>query len=393
MLRVLAIALSSALALAAGGGVLLAQTPSLADRQKQLAAANKATKEADARARALQAAAQNERDEARSARTREAAVAARVQAAEAQIAAARARIDIIDRMLDTHHARLVQRQGPVTRLIAALQSLARRPALLGLIQPGSTADIVHVRAALGAVAPLVHARTGEIRADIGRARRLREGAQLAERSLREGRARLEGERLALVTIEAEHRLRSVGYRRDAMLESDRAMALGEQARTIVDLMDSTAAAADRRAALELLPGPLPRPGATGDKPPAHDPSPPPYRLPVAGQVVTGLGEISAEGVRSRGLSLTTWSGAEVAAPAGGRVIFAGKFRRYGNIVIIDHGNGWTSLVAGLDRVMVRAGDPLAQGEVLGRAPAGEAPRITVELRRRGRSIDLAQLLD
>ena len=75
------------------------------------------------------------------------------------------------------------------------------------------------------------------------------------------------------------------------------------------------------------------------------------------------------------------------------MIYAGRFRRYGNIVIVDHGSGWTSLIAGLDAVLVKVGDTLNQGTPLGRAPQDNAPRITVELRRQGRPVDLAQLLD
>lgn len=387
---------------AVGASALLAQAPSLSDQRARLTTANKAARDADARAAALERAAAGEQDEARRARTREAAVAASIQAAEAQIVAARARIDIVDRLLAGQRVRLAERQGPIARLIAALQSLARRPALLGLIQPGSTADIVHVRAALGAVAPVVRARAASVRDEIARTRRLRDGAELAEKSLRDGRARLEDERLALVRMEAEHRLRSADYRRTAMFESDRALALGEQARDLVDLMDSLGEAAQTRAALEALPGPLPRPGAADATAPAAAPAravgPPPYRLPVAGQLVTGLGEVSSEGVRSRGLTLATWPGAQVVAPTGGRVLYAGRFRRYGNIVILDHGAGWTSLVAGLDRVLVRVGDVLVQGSPIGRAPqsggaGGDGPRITVELRRQGRPVDLAQLLD
>ena len=118
-----------------------------------------------------------------------------------------------------------------------------------------------------------------------------------------------------------------------------------------------------------------------------------YRLPVAGRLVTGLGEVSDTGVRARGLTLATGPEAQVVAPTAGRVVYAGRFRRYGNIVILDHGGGWTSLVAGLDAVMVQVGETLIQGAPIGRAPRGDAPRITVELRRQGRPVDLAQLLD
>ncbi|WP_066658473.1 murein hydrolase activator EnvC family protein [Sphingomonas sp. CCH9-E2] len=389
------IALFAAIAATASVGVaaLPAQTPSLGEQRAQLNAASKAAKDAEARAQRLQRAAAAERDEARRARAREAAIAASIQAAEAEIVAARARIAVVDRMLGQQRTRLVEQQGPITRLMAALQSLARRPAVLGLVQPGSTADIVHVRAVLGAITPEMRARTADIRAEIARTRQLRDGAQLAAKTLADGRARLQNDRLALVRAEGEHRLKSVGYRREAMFESDRALALGEQARDLVDQMDVMGEAAETQAALAALPGPLPRPTDGEAQVGAARSGPPPYRLPVAGTIVTGLGELSDTGVRARGLTLATAPGAEIVAPTAGRVIYAGRFRRYGNIVIVDHGGGWTSLIAGLDAVLVKVGDTLAQGAPLGRAPQGDAPRITVELRRQGRPVDLAQLLD
>lgn len=389
------IALIAAIVATASVGVaaLPAQTLSLPEQRAQLNAASKAAKDAEARAQRLQRAAANERDEARRARAREAAIAASIQAAEAEIVAARARIAVVDRMLGQQRTRLVEQQGPITRLMAALQSLARRPAALGLVQPGSTADIVHVRAVLGAVTPAMRARTADIRAEIARTRQLRDGAQLAAKTLADGRARLQNDRLALVRAEGEHRLKSVGYRREAMFESDRALALGEQARDLVDQMDVMGEAAETQAALAALPGPLPRPTDGEARVAAARSGLPPYRLPVAGTVVTGLGELSDTGVRARGLTLATAPGAEIVAPTAGRVIYAGRFRRYGNIVIVDHGGGWTSLIAGLDAVLVKVGDTLGQGAPLGHAPQGDAPRITVELRRQGRPVDLAQLLD
>lgn len=384
-----------ALALAASGVTWTAEAQAPApDPRGQLAAANRAAQAAQVRATQLERAAAGERDEARRARTREAAIAANIEVAQAQIAAARARVTIVDRLLVAQRERLAAQQAPVARLIAALQSLARRPAVLGLVQPGSTADIVHVRAVLGAVTPAMRARTASVRSEIDRTRQLREGARIAAQSLADSRARLQDERLALVRMEAQHRLKSVGYARQALFESDRALALGEQARDLVDQMDAVGEAAETRAALAALPGPLPRPGEETDRaatPPAA--GPPPYRLPVRGTIVTGLGELSDTGVRARGLTLAPAPGAQVVAPTAGRVIYAGRFRRYGTIVILDHGGGWTSLIAGLDGVAVRVGDTLVQGAALGRAPAGTDPRVTVELRRQGRPVDLAQLLD
>lgn len=371
-------------------GLVRAQAPTLAEQQARLKAASDASAAAQARSQALERAAANERDEAARARAGEAAIAQRIVAASADIAAAQARIAIVDRLMRAQRQRLFERQETITRLVAALQSLARRPAVLGLVQPGSTEDIVHVRAVLGTTMKVVEARSADVRAELTRIRQLRAGAVAAVASLREGKQRIERERIALVQMEAAHRLRSRDLDRSALVESDKAIALGEQARNLVDSMETITADSETRGTLAALPGPLPRPGDTAASTGAQRAAA--YRLPVPGAVATGFGELSDTGVRSRGLTLVTRGEAPVVAPAAGRAVFAGHFRDYGMIVILDHGQGWTSLVAGLGSIAVRAGANLPQGAAIGRAGGGDAPRVTVELRRRGQPIDLTALL-
>ncbi|WP_431471199.1 murein hydrolase activator EnvC family protein [Sphingosinithalassobacter sp. LHW66-3] len=386
------------LAMLAGGTLVRAQTPSIDQQQDRLRAARDASRAAQQRSQDLERAAAAARDDAAQARAREAAAAARIQAAEADILAARARIAIVDRLLDSQRTRLAERQGAILRLVAALQSLARRPPALGLVQPGSTEDIVHVRAVLGTTLPVVEARTADVRAELERIRSLRSNAEAAVRTLRESRERLEAERLGLVRMEAQHRLRSRQLDRTALIESDRAIALGERARDIVDQMEEMETAGEVRSDLETLPGPLPRPRSgesegEGQAFAGGSGRAAPYRLPVAGQVVRGLGEVSATGVRARGLTIASWKGAEVVAPAAGRVVYADPFRGYRGVIIIDHGQGWTSLLTGVAEIGVEAGDTIAQGARVARAADAESPTVTVELRRRGQPMDITALLD
>lgn len=386
-----AILSTSLFAILATGSLAAAQIPSIAEQQTRLRQAHSQSQAAQARSRALEQAAAGERDQAAQARAQEAAVAERIKAAEADIAAAIARIGIVDRRLADQRTRLAERQGPILRLIAALQSMARRPPVLGLVQPGSTQDMVHVRAVLGTAMPVVEVRTADVRAELGRVRQLRADAQSAVASLREARGRIENERVALVKLEGAHRARSRELDRGALVESDRAIALGERARDIVDQMETMGEAAELQGDLAALPGPLPRTGdAAGPKRSAGGA---PYRLPVIGQVVTGMGELSATGVRARGITLACAPGVDAIAPAAGRVLFAGPFRAYGNVVIIDHGKGWTSLITGLGAVTVKVGDQLVQGSAIGNTERSDSPRVTIELRRRGEPMDLAQLLD
>ncbi|HEX8553204.1 MAG TPA: peptidoglycan DD-metalloendopeptidase family protein, partial [Sphingomonas sp.] len=249
-------------------------------------------------------------------------------------------------------------------------------------------DLVHLRAVLGTALPVIAARTATIRAQVEAARQLQASALSAAEAQRAGRARLEAERTALARLEARHRARAGALGRTALSEADRALALGEQARDLVDQMSQETDAALIAEALSRLPGPTARPVAGGGVAAAGRARA--YRLPVDGRLVTGFGEVSAAGVRARGLTFAVADGARVVAPAGGIVRFAGRFRSFGTIVILDHGDGWSTLVAGLSATPLAREQGVAMGEPLGVVRGADA-RVTVELRRRGRPVDLLAL--
>jgi septal ring factor EnvC (AmiA/AmiB activator) len=76
-----------------------------------------------------------------------------------------------------------------------------------------------------------------------------------------------------------------------------------------------------------------------------------------------MGAVSANGVRSRGTTLATRRGVPLVAPADGTVLFAGPFRDYDGLVIIDHGGGWKSVIVNAGSklrkgMIVRIGEPL-----------------------------------
>jgi septal ring factor EnvC (AmiA/AmiB activator) len=111
--------------------------------------------------------------------------------------------------------------------------------------------------------------------------------------------------------------------------------------------------------------------------------------PVVGRLVARFGRKRAIGTRDKGLSFATAAGARVVAPHGGHVVFAGPFRGYGRLLIIDHGEGYHTLLAGLGRIDVAVNQRLLAGEPIGiMAPSGKGnPRLYLELRRNGRPVD------
>jgi murein hydrolase activator len=357
-----------------GGGVAVAQESGLGERAALILARREA-QDATRAAEALDARARSARDQAARARAEAAAMAARIQASEAGITAAEARLRMIELRRAEQRARLAAAQQPLARLTAALQTMARRPPALALVQPGSLDDVVHVRSLMASTLPVIRARTAGVRREMEAAAALRRQAEGAVTALRGSRETL-----------ARQRTES------ALLQSDRALAFGEEARELADRMGTRQYQARAERQLAALPGPALRPLLPGPVPPAGRPDgAPPYRLPVNGRLLTGTGEISDAGVHARGLTFAPARGAEVVAPAAGRVIHAGPFRGYGTIVIIDHGGGWTSVLTGLGETALKAGEEVAQGALLALA-AGARPEVSVELRQSGRPVAITNFL-
>lgn len=389
----------------AGGALAVAQSDifdprAIAARERaQLIDAKQQSASAMARSAMLEKQALAASSEADRLQKRSAALAARIQSAEADISAGEARVALVSRRLSAQRAQLARQQQPLLELAASLQQLSRQPPVSVLAQPGSLSDMVHARAVIDAAMPVIERRTAGVRRELTLLDTTRRQQAVALKALSSSKAQLAARRDALTRLENEGRLRSRELMSSAQLEADRALGLGEKARDIVELMDSLEADGAVRAELAQLAGPLPRPrnpqgSVTAAAPPAAaeaELARGAYRLPVVGRIVAGLGEVNESGVRSRGVTIAARPGGQVVAPAPGRVGFAGDYRGYGKIVIIDHGGGWVSLLTGMIALSVGVGDTLDAGAPVGRAGSDDS-RITVELRRAGHPVDIVAMI-
>jgi septal ring factor EnvC (AmiA/AmiB activator) len=103
--------------------------------------------------------------------------------------------------------------------------------------------------------------------------------------------------------------------------------------------------------------------------------------PAAGTIVTAYGEELSKGVTSKGLVLKTRAGAQVVAPYDGTVIFSGPFKGYGNLIIMEHGQGYVSLLAGMNAVDTENGQMVLAGEPVGVMPDQAAAKLYIEIRK------------
>jgi septal ring factor EnvC (AmiA/AmiB activator) len=399
------------LTMAAAGAALLAALPATRaapsalllepdEAEAQLARAARESRRAQTRAARLTQDAEAATEAATRTAREAAALAARIQQAEADIEVARARHAIVRGERAALTARLAEKQEPTARLAAALQTASRRPLALSALQPGSLKEVVYVRAVLDSAVPQIRTRTAGLRAELDRGRALEADAARALDALRASEQTLRTRRADLAALENKQRIASRTARGAASREAERALALAEEARDLDGLVERLDDIATLRRELAALPGPVLRPDdlsaalvADATPAPTASPSAPPrdFQLPVDGRTLLGFGALRDSGLASTGLVLAPVAGAQVVAPARGRVAFAGAYRGFGRIVIIEHDGGWTSLVTGLARVDVAVGETVIGGSPIAVA-GGRAAPVSFELRRDGVPVNPLQYL-
>ena len=344
--------LAASLFLAGGSAALAASAPVQPQRlpvdiQLQQARSEAATAEAEQRR--LEKAASEAQDEASRLRAQQLAAVQAIAAAEARISAADARARLIQAQLAAQRQRFAREQAPISSLLAGLALTARRPPVLLLADSGSAEELVKLRLLIEATRPVIQARTAALARELERGSRLEQAALAARQDMVRTRDELSRRRQAFAQLEARAIRLAEQRGSQALGAGDVAMARQEQLSELERQAQSGRSAAQLARELAALgPAPLPRGGNERAAAPLD------YRLPADAQLIDGLGAVSPNGVRSRGITLATRRGAPVVAPASGTILFAGPFRDYDGVVIIDHGRGWKS-------VLVNAGSRLERG--------------------------------
>lgn len=206
------------------------------------------------------------------------------------------------------------------------------------------------------------------------------------------RAKAEAEALARVQAQAQAQAEAEARQRELREAKARAAAAERQADAAAEAARIAAAASRRRQAS--------RPTTLRDmvnlakpnnvRPFPDSPSIASLMMPARGDILARYGQRRrTDGASSKGITIGTRSAAQVVAPFDGRVAYAGKFRGYGQILIIEHGGRYHTLLAGMDRVEAVVGQWLLAGEPVGAmvTSPGIRPELYLELRRTGRPIN------
>lgn len=401
------IALALALAAAAAAAVARAAP---ADGERPRARLSAVERELDVlrrRGEALDHTAESVAEERERLRGQLVAVARRAQDREATVTRLEDSISRLTAEEEAESERLAERRARLVSASAALVALARRPPLAIAAAPGGRDEAVRRVLLLRAAVPALGRVVEESRRRLDALDALRANIVASRAALVRETAALEAERTRLASLtEAKSRLEAAA-RSGSQEARARAASLAGEARTLRDLIASLDAARkareaeraaaeaenrDREQAAETPPAPQPKPSLAELAAPAPEPRPSAGlvgRMPARGRIVRLFGQDTATGSDTKGISIETRPSAQVTAPVGGTVVFAGPFRRYGQLLILEHGDGYHILLAGMTRIDAKLGDRVVAGEPVGvmAASAGSIPTLYVELRREGRPIN------
>jgi septal ring factor EnvC (AmiA/AmiB activator) len=295
-------------------------------------------------------------------------------------------------------------------VLIALQRLANNPPEALIAQPIAPGDMVRSAILLRAAVPKLEIHASQLRNDLAAlnaahdetlARRVE--LETASTELRHERANLK--RLLLDTT----RLKSQIYVRSKRA-SYRVKSLTKKEKSLQGLMTRLTRERKLRAKKEKLrqrksrlrtPSPrakisiLKKPQKASKPSRGRSPEKPFSQargrlpLPAAGRLTGLYGQAKKSGLTRKGITIKTRPGAQVVAPYGGTVVFSGPFRRYGQLLIIEHSEGYHSLLAGMARIDSKTGRKIFAGEPVGSMGATKdgAPSLYLELRRNGQPIN------
>ncbi len=306
------------------------------------------------------------------------------------------------------------RRTVIAEILAALQRMGRRPPPAVLVNPEDVLAVIRTSMLLGAVVPELRGEVATLAGDLGELVRLRGLIATDREGLRNDLTGWAREQQRLNALVAARRTRQAEVESGLAAERVRAAELGNQARSLKDLLDrmesevgaARRAAEETRAAAEReARATQERFAAAGFRDPARLAPKTPFAQirgevprPVSGRLVRAYNQPDGNGGLTRGISFSTRPKAVVSSPADGWVAFAGPFRSYGRLLIINAGDGYYLLLAGMDQISVEVGQFVLAGEPVGSMGEGNAappatdgdrgdPVLYVEFKKDGGSID------
>lgn len=339
-------------------------------------------------------------------------IAARVRGVEIRIADAEARLRPLDAREQQIRNSLDSRRSEIVEVLAALQRAGRRAPPALLVRPEDALQSLRTAMLLGSVVPEMRAQAERLVGDLSELIGLRKAIAAERDQLGIDRDKLKGDQVQLASLVEERQRQQSAIEKDMEAEGARALALSRQADSLQGLIAKmeqdlkSAAKAAQTAGLQGAPAALNgKPNLKALKDPgrlspaiAFASAKGLFVLPVNGAKIREFGGSDGVGGVEKGISLATRAGAQVTTPCDGWVVYAGPFRSYGQLLILNAGGGYHVLIAGMERISVSIGQFVLTGEPVATmgttsqvasilAANASEPVLYIEFRKDGTPID------
>jgi septal ring factor EnvC (AmiA/AmiB activator) len=339
-------------------------------------------------------------------------IATKVRSVETRIGETEAELRPLDSREQAVRTSLDSRRGEIVEVLAALQRAGRRTPPALLVRPEDALQSLRTAMLLGSVVPELRGRAEKLAADLGELVSLRQRIATKRDELARDRDRLKDDSVRLAALVEERQRKQSAIEKDIEAEGARAINLSRQVEGLQGLitkMEQDLKSAAKAAATASLQG---APAAPGGKPNLGALKDPArltpaiafasarglFAFPVNGRKIRDFGGSDGSGGVEKGISLTTKAGAQVTTPCDGWVVYAGPFRSYGQLLILNAGGGYHVLIAGMERISVNIGQFVLTGEPVATmgstsqvasilATTASQPVLYVEFRKDGTPID------
>ena len=349
------------------------------------------------------------------------ATTGQVNAAAQKISETEARLETLTGSEDAIRRSLESRRDVIAEVLASLQRMGRTPPPALLVEPEDMLQAIRTSMLLGAALPEMRAETEALTADLADLVQLRRSIAAERDRLAKEAAELGLERQRLSAL-IDARQNALGTAERALgAERVRAQELARQASSLKELIarmesehgGAKHAAEEARRADEARKTAALESGHAGAKPNAQlfkdsarlapaiafAEAKGLLPMPAVGAVLRTFGTPDGFGGTEKGLFIASRARAIVASPCDGWVAFAGPFRSYGQLLIINAGQGYYVILAGMERINVEVGQFVLAGEPVAAMGDGTVktaaaiaigaaqPILYVEFRKDGAAID------
>ncbi|CAN5434986.1 peptidoglycan DD-metalloendopeptidase family protein [soil metagenome] len=330
-------------------------------------------------------------------------VAEKMQAREADIAAAEERIARLDSDRIKIKADLSKRRVAISRLLAGLQRIEQNPPPALMVAPHDVLSALRGAMLFGTIVPEMKHDAENLSEQLGRLESLQRETRQEQDRIKDYVARLESSRSEMTELQARKVALMAETDDQLAAERQRSRDLAAKAKDLKQLLDSLAAErkiADARAAADADKAKRQQEARAKMPKIAFGDARGRLEFPAQGRILKAYGAEDGFGGKTRGVFVATRAAAQVIAPADGEVEFAGLFRSYGQLLILNTGGGYHVLLAGMGEItalqgqFLKAGEPVgvmgstaAPGTLTGDQVQDGKPVLYIEFRKQGEAID------